>query len=379
MDEAHTALLVAAGILLVYFLLPEACPALHRFRPTPWLLSGHLQTYYASGFTYRDEDLVHYERDTIRMPDGGTVTQDWSPRIPATLEEAVKPVVFITHGLTGGSHESYVMSLVRYVVDDLDMFAVVQNFRGCAETELTSPICYNGGWTGDLALGIEHARRRILDVRRQHGSDESAIVMAGVGFSLGANIMAKFVGETGPACPLTCHISVANPADLLAGSRHLESSFFLKNVYSRIMGGNLITMLKRHIHHFHEAQYPFVDLPRVVASKSILEFDDRFTAPLFGFASAAEYYRYASSANFVHTISIPTVFVHALDDPVAPMSSLPILEITKNPYLSLVWTQHGGHLGFFRGLRPLCSRWSRRRNGGGKGGLPARRRWWGRL
>lgn len=332
-------------------------PALRFYLPTPWLLSGHFQTVYAASFKYRDEEKVVYQRETIRLPDGGTVTQDWSPRIPTTLEEAQKPIVFITHGLTGGSYESYVESLVRYVVHDMGLVAVCQNFRGCADTQLTSPVCYSGGWTGDLALGIEHVRRKVLALRQEHGDKDDNVVLAGVGFSLGANIMLKYVGETGLACPLSCHVSVANPYDLLEGSRHMNNSWFLRNTYSRVMAGNLNAMLGKHIHHFHKAQYPFLDLAKVTSAQTIAEFDDNFTAPLFGFASTNEYYRYSSSVNFIHTVSIPTVLLHAMDDPVAPLTAVPVLEVTKNPFLSLVLTRHGGHLGWFRGLL-TPHRWS---------------------
>ena len=328
----------------------DACPALNNYLPTPWLLSPHLQTVYASFFGYREEDKVRYERELVKLPDGGTVSQDWSPAVPRTLAEAGKPIVFITHGLTGGSNESYVESLVRYVVQEMGMVAVCQNFRGCAGTELTRPICYSGGWTGDLAVGVEHVRGKILGIRQANGDSNPYVVVAGVGFSLGANIMLKYVGEMGDRCPLACHISIANPYDLLAGSRHMDGSWFLRNTYSRAMAGNLIAMLGKHVHHFHRAQYPFLDLNKVASSQTIAEFDDRFTAPLFGFASANEYYRCASSSNLIHSVSIPTVLLHALDDPIAPFHCLPLPEVRKNPYLTLIATQHGGHLGWFRGF-----------------------------
>ncbi|KAJ3195473.1 hypothetical protein HDU67_004362 [Dinochytrium kinnereticum] len=144
------------------------------FYPTFYLWNGHLQTVWASLTGSLRHNKVTYER----MPDGGVISMDWCPKIDFNPENTT-PIVVILHGLTGGSHESYVQDLVHEVVKK-GFRAVVCNFRGCAETELKSAQLYSGAYTDDIRFATQFIQRKL----------PGASLIA-VGFSLGANILTK--------------------------------------------------------------------------------------------------------------------------------------------------------------------------------------------
>ncbi|RKO84703.1 Alpha/Beta hydrolase protein [Blyttiomyces helicus] len=202
------------------------------FASTPFLFNGHLQTIWASFYSDWAKELVDYERETLPLPDGGTISLDWCPS-PPTPETAHIPTVILLHGLTGGSHETYVQDVIFNLRKD-GIRAVVCNFRGCAKTELTSSQLYCAAWTDDVKSAVESISARC----------DGPLV--GVGFSLGANIMLKYVGETGKSCPLIGCVSIANPFDLLLGNAALHRTWIGKNVYSHAMARNLARLLERY-------------------------------------------------------------------------------------------------------------------------------------
>jgi predicted alpha/beta-fold hydrolase len=98
--------------------------------------------------------------------------------------------------------------------------SVVMNYRGCAGTAVVTPQLYSGGFTEDVRECIKHILKR-----------DPALILAGVGFSLGANIMTKYCGEEATNCPLIACISVCNPYDLMIGVRALHRTWMGKNVF----------------------------------------------------------------------------------------------------------------------------------------------------
>ncbi|KAI8996732.1 Alpha/Beta hydrolase protein, partial [Gaertneriomyces semiglobifer] len=328
-------------------LLRRDCPRLtdpkHKgatFSPTPYIASGHMQTIFAALFADLVTPQLTYVRELIYLPDGGNVALDWYPHIPTSDADLALPIIVILHGLTGGSHESYVQDVVRDV-SKAGYFSVVANFRGCAKTELTSMQLYCGAYTGDLRHAIGYIRRK-----------SPVVPLFGVGFSLGANVLTKFVGETGDNCPFIGAVSIGNPFDLLLSSHLMHRSWIGRNIYSKRMTQNLIRVFKQHMHAFVNA--PF-DVSQVLNAKFIYEFDDFLTRKAFKYRTVHEYYRRGSSAQYVPDIRIPMLLFSALDDPIAPKEAIPTFEVKENPFVVLATTQHGGHLGWFSGVTP--KRW----------------------
>lgn len=172
------------------------------------------------------------------MKDGGLVTLDWA----AKNDPRCKNLVIILHGLTGGSDEDYLQDLIVELTR-LKYNSVVMNYRGCASSPVITPQLYSGGFTEDIRGCINHILNRDPSTR-----------IFGVGYSLGANILTKYVGEEGVKCKLIGFASVAGPYDLMVGMRALHRSWMGKNLYSRRLASNLIRIFSKHEHIFENSE-----------------------------------------------------------------------------------------------------------------------------
>ncbi|KAI9209501.1 Alpha/Beta hydrolase protein [Polychytrium aggregatum] len=321
------------------------CPGLYGpkavYHPTLWLSNGHLQTIFTSFYNDKMKNANYfnngfrYERDHLQLPDGGNIALDWCPG-PNRHPFDETPIVVILHGLTGGSHESYIKDLVREVTKGPQYYrCVVVNFRGCAGTKLTTSQLYCAAYTGDIKFALDYIRRKC---------PESPLI--GIGFSLGANIILKAVGEMGSDCPFIAAISVGNPYDLLISSRALHRSLVGK-IYSAAMTVSLKSLFRSHIDAIKDQE--LIDPDHVLKARRITDFDDRATRIAFRYRTVDEYYRLGSSAPHIPNVRVPLLCLHAIDDPIAHKEALPYHEIRSNPYAILATTQQGGHLGWWSG------------------------------
>jgi predicted alpha/beta-fold hydrolase len=233
-------------------LISRECPAFKTpFYPTPWMTNGHIQTIYAALTARRYKSLVDYERVCLKTPDGGIIAVDWARGIPKTHLDTKKPTLIVLHGLTGGSHEAYVQSLILES-EARGFQCVAFNFRGCSNSEITTPQLYSASYTLDLERVVHHVQSII----------GPQALLYGAGFSLGANILLKYAGETGKDCPFSGLVSIANPFDLTATNRELHATWFKRNIYSWRLAGNLIRVLKKHLHIFEKSD--LYDFERVL-------------------------------------------------------------------------------------------------------------------
>ncbi|KAI9205562.1 Alpha/Beta hydrolase protein [Polychytrium aggregatum] len=333
--------------------LKTTCPALFgpaaSYYPTVWLASGHAQTIFASVRNYLVKNGpvfgngLSYEREIVTLPDGGSISLDWCPGNKG-LPFDDTPIVVLMHGISGGSHESYVKDTIAEIAAGPHRYrTVVVNFRGCANTKITTSQLYSAGYTDDYKLALEHIQRCC-----------PGAPMIGVGFSLGANIMLKALGEMGTACPLVSAVSVSNPYDMLVSSRAVHRQWFGSNVYSKVMAMKLKSVFKEHITHFEN--HDEIDADHVLQSRNTTEFDDRMTRRSFRYRSVDEYYRLSSSVLQLPNVRIPMLCLHSLDDPISDREAIPFGEVRCNPYVVLATTPRGGHLGWWAGqLKP--KRW----------------------
>ncbi|RHY55527.1 hypothetical protein DYB26_004090 [Aphanomyces astaci] len=153
----------------------------------------------------------------------------------------------------------------------------------------------------------------------------------GVGFSLGANILLKYVGEEGASCVLTAAVSVANPFDFVVTNLHITHSWFHRLVYNAAMTKNLLKMV------FDE----------VKSIRTLTEYDLDVSRHTFGYITPMDTHRDASSAAYIKHIAIPTLCVSVRDDPICPHTVIPYDECRSNPNVVLCVTHSGGHVGFF--------------------------------
>jgi uncharacterized protein len=241
--------------------------------------------------------------------------------------------IVCVHGLEGSADAGYIRSLAQAAL--LRGFGVHRmNLRTCGGTEELCQTMYHSGLTGDTKTILEEIERRRL------GPTYLA------GFSLGGNVALKLAGELGETDLLAGVCAVSTPIDLAECVRQIDkpSNFlyarrFLQRLCDRIrrksrLSGNL---------------YTTEGLDEV---KTIWEFDDRFTAPLFGFGTAANYYDTQSSSRYLDSIRVPTLVVTAKDDPLVPFRIYGHPAFLSNPALYLLATEHGGHLGFLSRKKP---------------------------
>ncbi|RKP35074.1 Alpha/Beta hydrolase protein [Dimargaris cristalligena] len=327
-------------------LMNVACPALTHpdkavFKPSKWLFNGHLQTAAMTKMDSIKGYEVDYSREIVALPDGGTIALDWFPSLEVNPDPNL-PIIFIMHGLTGGSHEFYVRSFVKTITDTRHgCRVIVLNNRGCGFSEIVTPKLYSAGHTDDLRFVLQRVRDQF----------PLTTPLIGVGFSLGSNILVKFAGEEGDRCVLKAAVSVSNPFNVLKTSELLHAGFWSSRTYARVMRNEIIGLFNRHRHMFKDPEsdatidFDF-DPDSVARCKNVREFDDLFTRRMFGYASVQDYYRSAGCAPYVGRVRIPLLCVHSLDDPVCLAQSIPLQAIRNNPYVVLATTAAGGHLGW---------------------------------
>ncbi|KAJ1835868.1 hypothetical protein LPJ63_000790 [Coemansia sp. RSA 2711] len=332
------------GVSLLDIITAE-CPTLAdakqgRFVPSLLLPTADLQTCFnAIRERFGRRRIVEYERELITTPDGGTIGLDWSPPF-AQMAADDRPIVVLSHGLSGGSQETYVQLTVQRLTSEPHCFrTVVVNYRGCAGVKLTTHVLYNGGFTSDYGFALDHIRARFP------GSP-----LIGVGYSLGANLVTKYVGEQGDECPLRAAVSVCNPYDLSASSDAIDvPSFRNKHVYAPAMLLGLMHLYRRHRRAIEAGPIQF-DAEAIAGIKRIREFDDLITSRAFGYQDSSDYYNKCSCAQFMPRIRIPFLAISSLDDPVCPENIIPRDTFRTNPHLVLALTQYGGHLGYHESL-----------------------------
>jgi predicted alpha/beta-fold hydrolase len=303
------------------------------FHAPRWLANAHAQTIFANRLRHLPK--IKLRRERLSLPDGDFADVDWSG-------PADRPIVILLHGLEGSSHSPYIVGLMA-ALEENGLCAALLHFRGCSGEPNRLPIGYHSGFTRDLDYFAALLRRRYPN--RQ---------LAAVGYSLGGNVLLKWLGETQGRAGLATAVAVSVPFDLAAASRALDAGF--ARIYRQALLGEMKRSIRRK---FQRLPAPFA-LPRLAHVHSFHAFDDRITAPLHGFAGAADYYRRCSSRQFLKTIRVPTLILHARDDPLMSPAAIPGPdELSSHVVLEL--SEQGGHVGFVGGTPRHPIYWLERR------------------
>ena len=243
--------------------------------------------------------------------------------------------ILMVHGLEGSSTSGYLISLAHAALGR-GFSAARLNLRGCGGTEHLALTSYHAGQTSD-----------VLAVLRERRTASGQPVFL-VGFSLGGNISLKLAGELGEdadgllagVCAVSTPIDLAVCAETLGRPRNfLYQERFVKRLKERIQ--------RRHLQAPHI--YTREHLPKI---RTIIDFDNHYTAKLFGFGDAATYFRTQSSNQFLERIRVPTLLVQAKDDPLIPFSVYNHPAFSRNSNLRLIAAEHGGHVGFIARHQP---------------------------
>ena len=299
------------------------------FRAPWWLKSNHLQTVF--GTLFRRRAAIGLRRERIELADGDFLDLDWTPGVNG-------PLVLLLHGLEGSSDSPYARGMLG-AIHARGWRGVVMHFRGCSGVPNRLPRSYHSGDTGDLS---EVVRR--LEVR----DDVSTIAI--VGYSLGGNVLLKWLGEQGQNATIAAAVAVSVPYSLSLAADRLAMGF--SRIYQRRLIADLRAKLRRK---FSQDASP-IDLDLADNSRDFWEFDDRVTAPLHGFENVHDYYNRSSSRQYLAGIRVPTLMLHAEDDPFMTPEVLPSRdELSADARLEV--STAGGHVGFVHGKLPWRPRY----------------------
>jgi len=303
-----------------------------EFQPAWWLRGAHAQTLWPTLF--RRGPYIALEWERVSLPDGDFIDLCWHGPHDG-------PMVLLLHGLEGSIHSHYARGILREL-GRRGFRACLMHFRGCSGEPNRLLIAYHSGKTDDPLWLIHHLRQR-------------GEVFGAVGVSLGGNVLLKLLGELlGEAVPLRRAAVMSVPFVLDDAARRLRQG--LSRLYERHLIGHLQRSFERKFAHL---SCPLsVEVRRL---RSFHAFDDQVTAPLHGFAGVDDYYRQASSRQFIPKIRIPTLILHALDDPFMFPHTAPAAEELPE-CVRLEIAPRGGHMGFVTGRWPWQAEyWGERR------------------
>lgn len=305
------------------------------YHAPPWLRSAHAQT--IGGRLLRRGGGVAFERERLETPDGDFLDLEYAHVSDVALPPDA-PLVLELHGLEGSAHSGYAVEVARALASR-GVRSVGLNFRSCGPEMNRQPRFYHSGETGDLRLVAAHLQSR-----------HPGIPLGALGFSLGGNVLLKYLGEEEDRAAFQAAVAISVPYDLAACARELSHG------PARVYAEFFLRSLRAKVRARRDLLAPYCDVDRALAARTFLEFDRAVTAPLHGFRDADEYYKQSSAARWLDRIRTPTLLIHAKDDPIAPAATIPQDQIRANPMLSTAWTDHGGHVGFITGPAPWRAR-----------------------
>lgn len=303
------------------------------FVPRRFLSNGHLQTI-TGNFLPRTDRLPSAVAELVEVAPSTECHAStrvlchchWQP-----LESrAARPTAILLHGLEGSSNSQYILGNANKLWA-AGANVVRVNMRNCGGTEELSPTLYHSGLSGDVGAVMNFFQKR-----------ESLQSISLVGYSMGGNLVLKLAGELAAGAPahLRSVVGVSPAMDLGPSAATLHRP--QNRIYERRF---LRALLRRY---GRKAQlFPGVyDRERVRGVRSLRDFDDQITAFYSGFASAEDYYFRAAAARVVPQIAVPTLILHAQDDPFVVLTPETVSAIRANRKITFVQTKHGGHCAF---------------------------------
>ena len=305
-----------------------------EFTPARWLKNRHGQTIYAS-LPWAWRSRPELRRQQLDLPDGDITAVDWlvaGDALPGTA-----PLLVILHGLEGSADSSYARMLMDAALAK-GWRSCVLHFRDCGDYRNRLPRRYHAGETNDLQYFLE-------TLQETPESAENSGPVVAVGYSLGGNVLLKYLGEAGDDTLLRAATAVCVPLDLHECANALDLGF------SRLYQRYLLKRMKASVTRKFDAHTAAFDWGKAMSARTFAEFDDWVTAPLHGFKNMQDYYDRCSSVHFLKDIERPTLIINALDDPFMTRDVIPA-DDKLSEYVILEVAQAGGHVGFIDGGTP---------------------------
>jgi uncharacterized protein len=297
-----------------------------EFQPARLLRNRHLQTLLPNIFLPRPK--VELRRERLDLPDGDFIDVDWTTGSSG-------PIVIVLNGLEGSIRSHYASGIMRRI-HELGFRGALPHFRGCSGEPNRLPIGYHSGFTQDLEYFTGLLKRQ-----------EANTPLAAIGYSLGGNVLLKWLGESPAAQRLVTGVAVSVPFDLGICSAAIERGA------SQIYMWNLMARMRESAQRKFARITAPVPLPDIGRLRTFRQFDDAMTAPLHGYRDADDYYARCSSRPLLKNIRVPTLILHSADDPFMTPAAVPQAE-ELSAAVRFELSSHGGHVGFVNGslLRP---------------------------
>lgn len=292
--------------------------------------NGHINTVYRQ-LVMRETN--HYNRKRIMTWDHDFIDLDFS-----TVNS--NQLVILIHGLEGSSESNYVLSTSK-VLNAAGYDTVSLNLRGCSGEDNLLLSTYHSGKTDDVDFVINH----ILE----NYNYENIMI---VGYSLGGNLTLKYFGEYNTPTQVSCGVAISVPIDLESSCQEMSKpkNFFYMARFLKSLRSKVIEKSRK---------YPNfnVNLKALLKARSFEEFDELYTAPVFGFSSAQDYWKKASSKQYLPKIQKPTLLITSKDDPFLTEECYPYKEAMNSKKFYLEVTKYGGHVAFLTDFSTKKTKW----------------------
>lgn len=264
------------------------------------------------------------EKERLELVDGDFLDLEWK------REEGERLVIFC-HGLEADAGASYVQELAG-VLSQRGWDILAWSYRGCSGEMNRLPRFYHSGATEDLAAVVAHAMV-------SHPAKKIDLV----GFSLGGNLILKYLGEQAEQVSprLGRAVTFSVPCDLACSAEALDT-VFNREIYMRRFIKSLADKIRQK-HAFFPKEMSLNALDDI---RTFREFDNRYTAPIHGFVDAEDYWICSSSRTYLEKIRIPTLLVNAENDPFLGPGCYPRSEAAASSFFYLEVPREGGHVGF---------------------------------
>jgi len=303
---------------------------MQQYRAPRWLIGGNAQTIWPALFSKRfDGPVPAFRRERWTTPDGDFIDVDFQG------DDADAPLLVLFHGLEGSSASHYAQAFAHWARKHGWRFAV-PHFRGCSGELNLAPRAYHSGDFEEIGWVLQR-------IRSQHRG-----TVAAVGVSLGGNALLRWAEEAGESALkiASAVCAVSSPIDMTASGRAIGAGFN-RQVYTRMFLRSMKPNALRKL-----AQHPgLFDREKLIAARTLYEFDDVFTAPLHGFRGVDDYWSRGSAKPHLNRIRLPALVLNARNDPFVPAHCLPH-QRDVGEFVTLWQPRHGGHVGFPGGRWP---------------------------
>jgi predicted alpha/beta-fold hydrolase len=270
-------------------------------------------------------------RESLELPDGDITAVDWV--VGAAKPSGDAPLLIVLHGLESSANSAYARMIMVAAIRK-SWRCCVLHFRDCGDYRNRLPRRYHAGETNDI--------RHFLNTLRRNGNDGPIFA---AGYSLGGNVLLKYLGEAGDTSPITAAVAVCVPLDLHKCAEALNRGF------SKFYQWYLLKSMKQSVSRKFDRHTAAFDWERTMHARTFAEFDDAVTAPLHGFKGMTDYYDRCSSNRFLDSIVRPTLIVNAADDPFMTPGVIPHRDRLSHS-VTLEIADKGGHVGFVEGGTP---------------------------